>query len=416
MALDTTRKLKKVTYNGVQIPFAAVEKGEHRVQVIDYDGTIIDEAYLNTGDTYALPQAPTHDRLTFQRYCGTVEITGDTIVVGDGDIMIGALYETTSGLSEFDVDVNEATGLAITLNMDGTKDWGDGTIDTATSHIYASRGAYTITCDGTTMTTSSSSGLFGNINNQYTGGVVNYTVKHIRLASRVASIADYAFSNCRSLQTITIPYGVTYLGHQSFEYCNSIRTIIFPSGTNPDTNYLCRSTDITKVLIPYGWTKISYNYFNSTKLRELTLPESLATIDNSAFNGCRQLQKVNFPKNLKTIWMNAFSNCSSLEEIKLSNDTNKFGYNCFDNLPIKKFKYPNTLTSIPEIFDYCFSLVELDFTEFTSVPMLPSTDNIDIRNKGMKIYVPDALYDQWIAATNWASLSGHIYKASEMAE
>jgi hypothetical protein len=31
-----------------------------------------------------------------------------------------------------------------------------------------------------------------------------------------------------------------------------------------------------------------------------------------------------------------------------------------------------------------------------------------------KIIVPDALYDEWIAATNWAGYQSYIYKASEV--
>jgi hypothetical protein len=67
------------------------------------------------------------------------------------------IIDIASRLSEFDISGT----FTVTLNMDGTKDWGDGTSDTSTTHTYASAGDYTITCDGSTMTTSSSSGLFG---------------------------------------------------------------------------------------------------------------------------------------------------------------------------------------------------------------------------------------------------------------
>ncbi len=35
---------------------------------------------------------------------------------------------------------------------------------------------------------------------------------------------------------------------------------------------------------------------------------------------------------------------------------------------------------------------------------------------GYKVVVPDALYDQWIAATNWVKIQDHIVKASEFTE
>jgi hypothetical protein len=47
------------------------------------------------------------------------------------------------------------------------------------------------------------------------------------------------------------------------------------------------------------------------------------------------------------------------------------------------------------------------------VPTLSSTTAFD---SPKKIVVPDALYDEWIAATNWVSYASKIVKASEFVE
>ena len=128
--------------------------GQYKVRVIDYDGTIIKEENLNTGDTFTLPDAPIHDRLTFQEWVSTDTITGNTVTVADRDIQIGAIYKTTSGNTEFDIVLTKVTGLTVNLqNLTGMTsiNWGDGTTDSSLSHTYNDYGAYTIEVAGVTV-------------------------------------------------------------------------------------------------------------------------------------------------------------------------------------------------------------------------------------------------------------------------
>ena len=46
---------------------ASQGSGNYTVKVIDYDGTVLMEKKGNTGDIIELPEAPTHDRLVFQK-------------------------------------------------------------------------------------------------------------------------------------------------------------------------------------------------------------------------------------------------------------------------------------------------------------------------------------------------------------
>lgn len=55
----------------------------------------------------------------------------------------------------------------------------------------------------------------------------------------------------------------------------------------------------------------------------------------------------------------------------------------------------------------------MDFSQATAVPSLSSTNAFSNTNNYYRIVVPNALYDQWIAATNWSdsSIVTHIEKA-----
>lgn len=222
--------------------------GGYTVKVIDYDGTVLLEQKGNTGDVITLPTAPTHDKLVFQEWSASVAVTNNTVTIEDNDVMVVAVYTTASGKSEFDITLTKVTGLSVTLNMNGTKDWGDGTSDTVTTHTYAAYGDYTITCDGTTMTTSSGSGLFGQ-----SSSAKNYYCIEARFAN-VTRITVGAFYYCYSLTNVTIPSGVTSIGSSAFYNCYSITKYDFSQCTSVPTlsniNAFTGKNAICKIIVP----------------------------------------------------------------------------------------------------------------------------------------------------------------------
>lgn len=222
--------------------------GAYTVKVIDYDGTVLLEQKGNAGDVIELPTAPTHDRLVFQEWSASVAVSNNKVTIADNDIMVGAVYTTTSGKNEFDITLTKVTGLSVTLNMDGTKDWGDGTSDTETTHTYTAYGDYTILCDGTKMTTSSSAGLFG----QSSGANNDYCTR--LMFAGVTSIGSYACYKCYSLTSITIPNSVTSIGDYAFGFCYSLTRCDFSRHTSVptlvNTGTFANINAICKIIVP----------------------------------------------------------------------------------------------------------------------------------------------------------------------
>jgi hypothetical protein len=54
-----------------------------------------------------------------------------------------------------------------------------------------------------------------------------------------------------------------------------------------------------------------------------------------------------------------------------------------------------------------------DFSQSSAVPSLADTYAFTNSPSDCKIIVPDALYDEWKAATNWSSYASKIVKDSE---
>ena len=329
----------------------------YRVVVVDYDGTILKEDSLTSGETFTLPSAPSHEKLTFQEWSSPVAITSNTVTVDNSDIVIGPVYTTASGLTEVDVDVNTNTGLSLTFRMNGTKDWGDGTIDTATSHTYAEAGSYTVTCDGSSFTTTFD-GIFGNDNNQ--------SVQHVRLAN-INLLGRHAFYCCYGLKDITIPSGVTSIGVQPFRECVSLDgALIIPSGVTEIPTELCYNCyGISYVVFPYGVTTTNNDMFvNCRKLRNITLPKTLTSKlgnNGTVFNNCSSLESLTIPSGMKSISGNALSNCTGLRYVIIEDGMTSIGSSAFKNLTaLESIRIPSTITNIDsETFSGCRALKKI---------------------------------------------------------
>ena len=68
-------------------------------------------------------------------------------------------------------------------------------------------------------------------------------------------------------------------------------------------------------------------------------------------------------------------------------------------------------STLTNTFKDCTALELVDFSEATAVPSITANTFSDT-NSTFKIVVPDALYNNWIAATNWSALSAQIVNLS----
>ena len=154
---------------------------------------------------------------------------------------------------------------------------------------------------------------------------------------------------------------------------------------------------VTEIDIPDGVTKVGSTAFaNCTKLVRISIPDSVTSIGSSVFQNV-PITELIVPLGCKAVNGFSFANMPKLESIKLG-DVNRVQTQAFAH---------DTL---------CLSY---DFTRCTAVPQLDNVDAFMKINAEARILVPAHLYDEWVAATNWATYADHIvavgkeYKPSE---
>lgn len=125
---------------------------------------------------------------------------------------------------------------------------------------------------------------------------------------------------------------------------------------------------LENLTMPDGLTTIGSFAFNRcTSLNNVILPGSLTTIDNFAFSGCSSLKNVILPDTLTTIGSCAFSSCSSLTEIAIPDSVTTLESNAFS--------YCTSLESV-KLSDSITQIESNTFNNCTSLKSLPNLANI----------------------------------------
>ncbi len=134
-------------------------------------------------------------------------------------------------------------------------------------------------------------------------------LQEVQLPETLETIREKAFQNCNSMQQITIPASVFSLNAASFLGCTALSGIYVDEN---NANYtvqdgvLLRSNLEELVFCPPALPQTEY-----------TIPDSVITIDDYAFQGCAQLETVKLNDGLSQVGTGAFLDCVSLCSVEI---------------------------------------------------------------------------------------------------
>ncbi|MBO7594785.1 MAG: leucine-rich repeat domain-containing protein [Salinivirgaceae bacterium] len=252
-------------------------------------------------------------------------------------------------------------------------------------------------------------GLISNDNKPEGDLVIPAEVENDGVTYSVTSIGAMAFERCSGLTTITIPESVTSIGYDAFYNCNGLTSIIIPNSVTSigsDAFWYC--IGLTTVTIPNSVTSIGKDAFGYVKNivysgsaegspwgalnvnaipdeggfiysdaektnlaayvgdeKEVIIPNTVTSIRDDAFAGCRNLTSVTIPESVTKIGGYAFSDCSGLTSLAIPNSVTSIGEKAFmDCSGLTSVSIPNSVKTIGNCaFWGCVSLTTVTIPE-----------------------------------------------------
>lgn len=184
----------------------------------------------------------------------------------------------------------------------------------------------------------------------------------------VTEIEPLGFYRMLKLKTVVIPNTISKIGDGAFAHCSSLTDICLEEGNSHykvdggclieiDTNEVISGTIYCS--IPNYITRIGAHAFSALNLSSIMIPNSIIEMGGAAFSGCKQLEKIIFEEGcqIEHISASLFSNCISLNDISLPNSILTIEEDAFGNcLEINSFVVP----------PYCNYIGEFAFAGWTS--------------------------------------------------
>jgi hypothetical protein len=328
--------------------------GKYRVRFFDYDGTIL-KTVCTDGGAVTAPSVPEHERLLFQEWNNDF----DNVT---GDLDVGAIYTTKSGMSEFDFDLNAQTGKTVTIQLHVQVaglviEWGDGQSETVNTtgvgqftHEYSAYGKYTVKVNGK-----------WSIN----GSLFESKPNRQMVAAFVA--------------------GVEHL-HGFMFYCFALSKVTFDNAIKGIANNGFQGTIITHVNVPRNCPKVINFLLQASCLRTVSLPE---TLDVASTGG-------------------TFQNCQQLTDVVLPAQTTALGGSAFYDAGISSLTVPPLVISIGS---KCFGSSKYGFRKIVMRPTTPpslAADSFMTDGSLKEIIVPAGCGEAYKSATNWSTFADII--------
>lgn len=183
----------------------------------------------------------------------------------------------------------------------------------------------------------------------------------------IETIPVKAFTNT-SIRFIDFPTKLKTIGDNAFDNRFLTGPLVLPEGLDSIGKEAFQKNFITEVTIPESVRAIGQSaFYDNQSLKSVTLNNRMETINRSLFNYCKKLAVVRGGRNVKIVDQSAFAGCDSLRSISditpVTINSSAF-YNC---RKLESLNFSRIKSIGYESFYNCFGLKEADLTTLTSI-------------------------------------------------
>ena len=148
----------------------------------------------------------------------------------------------------------------------------------------------------------------------------------VTLPAGLLTMGSYTFRNCTSLASVTyagyegeynaLPVNLSVLGSNSFESC-AIENIIIPEALEKSSSSVFKGCSLTTVVFNAINMTTTGVFKDMESLTTVIFGDKVAYLAGQTFYGCTNLQNVTLPDSIETIEYDAFRDCNAMTEIVL---------------------------------------------------------------------------------------------------
>ena len=247
-------------------------------------------------------------------------------------------------------------------------------------------------------------------------------VKSVSLPDTITEIAEFAFSASLYLEKINIPKNVSHIEDAVLAFCNSLvsitvdpenkayksidgnlytkdgKTLVHYSVGKKDTYFEIPNTVETIGMAAFSFYPYDINHEGEeiiyfANLKNISIPNSVKTIEMIAFGGCNSLEAINIPNSVITIEQETFAACTSLENVIIGDSVTTIKGNAFGGCPsIKNVTIPKSLVNFSaSAFDGCIALENIYFKGTIEDWLNMPHQDVNLLHHGANLYLNDEL-------------------------
>lgn len=119
------------------------------------------------------------------------------------------------------------------------------------------------------------------------------TIRSVDIPEGMSYVGAYAFYDCDEITAVTLPSTVAEIGEGAFRDCGKLESVTLSGSLKEIKRFTFMDCPVLKgVSIPAGVTVIGdCAFFGCEAIEEITLPEALTDLGDVAFYGCKSLKK-----------------------------------------------------------------------------------------------------------------------------